>query len=127
MWALARALFILLVPLNLVSKLQAAYPGSTVQTRNLALNPFPQLAESHITSFFTPEEYRTEAPNAALRHSDQAIKEVMAAEIIVIVVPMYNFGIPSNLKAWIDHIIRQGLTFTFTEKGPEGLLKDKKV
>lgn len=110
-----------------VTKLQAAYPGSTVQTRNLALNPFPHLEESHITSFFTPEEYRTEAQNTALRHSDQAIKEVMDADIIVIGVPMYNFGIPSNLKAWIDHIVRQGLTFTFTEKGPEGLLKNKKV
>lgn len=111
----------------IIDKLQSAYPGSTIHTRDLAKKPFPHLEESHITSFFTPEEYRTEENKTAIRHSDQAVKEVMDSDIIVIGTPMYNFSIPSNLKSWIDHIVRQGITFTFTETGSEGLVKDKKV
>ena len=112
---------------GLVAKLQAANPGSTVQVRDLATTPFPQLEEAKLTSFFTPAEHRSPAQQEAARHSDEAIAEVMAADVIVMGAPLYNFGIPSTLKAWIDHICRAGITFRYTETGPEGLVKGKKV
>lgn len=112
---------------GIVEKLQAAYPGSTVRVRNLATQPFPHLEESHLEAFNAPVESHSPAQQAAVRHSDEAIGEVMAADVIVIGVPLYNFSIPSTLKSWIDHIIRAKITFRYTASGPEGLIKGKKV
>lgn len=112
---------------SIIEKLIAANPGSTVHTRNLAVNPFPHLEEVHITSFYTPEEQRTEANKAAISHSDNAIKEIQDADILVIGVSLYNFGVPSTLKAWIDHIVRAGVTFSYSDNGPQGLIKNKKA
>lgn len=112
---------------GLVEKLQTAHPGSTVVTRDLATHPFPHLEEAKLQSFFTPAENRTPEQHAAARHSDEAIAEVMNADFIVIDAPLYNFGIPSTLKAWIDHIARANITFRYTESGPVGLVKGKKV
>jgi len=100
---------------------------SSVKTRNLASNPFPHLEEVHLNSFFTPVENHTPEQAAAVKHSDQAIAEIREANVIVIGVPMYNFGIHSTLKAWIDHIARAGQTFKYTDKGPVGLIENKKV
>jgi FMN-dependent NADH-azoreductase len=111
----------------LVEKLQAANPDSTVKVHSLIKTPFPHLEEAHLNSFFTPVESRTPEMLEAVKHSDDAIAELQDADIIVIGVPMYNFGIHSTLKAWIDHIARAGFTFRYSEKGPEGLIKDKKV
>lgn len=111
----------------IVEKLQAAHPGSTVVTRDLAAQPFPYLEESHFQSFYTPEEQRSPEQIAAIRHSDEAIAEVMAADIIVIGAPMYNFGITASLKSWIDHVARAGKTFSYSGPAPEGLVKGKKV
>ena len=111
----------------LVEKLQAAHPGSTVHVHDLTNTPFPHLEEVHLQSFFTPVESRTPDQQAAVQHSDQAIAELMAADTIVIGAPLYNFGISSTLKAWIDHIARAGLTFRYSASGPEGLVKGKKV
>lgn len=111
----------------IVEKAKAAYPGSTVKEHNLTTDNFPHLEESHLNAFFTPAENRTPANIEALSHSDQAIKEIMDADIIVIGAPLYNFSIPSNLKAWIDHIARAGITFKYDENGPEGLIKGKKL
>ena len=72
-------------------------------------------------------EQRSERERALARESDPLLEEVEAADVIVIGVPMYNFGIPSTLKAWVDHITRAGRTFRYTAKGPEGLLTNKKV
>jgi FMN-dependent NADH-azoreductase len=111
----------------IVEKLQAANPGSSLVTRNLTDSPFPHLEEVHINSFFTPlENYTTELAEA-VKHSDKAITELKNADAIVIGVPMYNFGIHSTLKAWLDHIARVGQTFNYSENGPEGLVKNKKV
>lgn len=112
---------------GLVEQLQAAYPGSPVTVRDLATQPFPQLEEAKLQSFFTPAEHRTPAQQEAARHSDDAIAELLAADVIVIGAPLYNFGIPSTLKAWIDHLCRTGQTFRYTEAGPEGLVQGKKV
>ena len=111
----------------ILEKLSAIYPGSQVHTRDLAQSPFPHLEETLFTSFHTPEEVRTEEHKDAVKHSDQAIKELMEADIIVIGVPLYNFGIPSTLKSWIDHIARAGVTFRYGNNGPEGLVVNKKV
>jgi FMN-dependent NADH-azoreductase len=110
-----------------IEKIKAEYPGSTVKESNLATQQFPHLEEAHLTSFFTPAESRTPANIAAVKHSDTAIQEIMDADIIVIGAPVYNFSIHSSLKAWIDHIVRAGITFKYDENGPEGLVKGKKV
>jgi len=112
---------------GLVEKLQAANPGSTVKVHDLTNKPFPHLEEAHLQSFFTPAENRTPEQQEAVRHSDEAIAEIQAADVIVIGAPLYNFGIPSTLKAWVDHIARAGVTFRYTANGPEGLIKGKKV
>ncbi|WP_293312876.1 FMN-dependent NADH-azoreductase [Pedobacter sp. UBA5917] len=111
----------------IVEKLQAANPGSTLTTHNLVETPFPHLEEVHINSFFTPEESHTPEFAEAIKNSNSAIAELNDADVIVIGAPMYNFGIHSSLKAWIDHIARAGKTFSYSEKGPEGLIKNKKV
>jgi FMN-dependent NADH-azoreductase len=110
-----------------IEKLQAANPGSTVKVRDLTNKPFPHLEEAHLQSFFTPAESRTPEQQEAIRHSDESIAEIMAADTIVIDAPLYNFGIPSTLKAWVDHVARAGVTFRYTAAGPEGLVKGKKV
>ena len=111
----------------IIEKLQAANPGSLVKETNLATMHFPHLEESHLVSFFTPAESRTPENEAAIKHSDEAIKDILDADYIVIGAPLYNFGIHSSLKAWIDHIARAGVTFKYDSKGPEGLVKGKKV
>ena len=110
-----------------VEKLTAANPESSVKTHNLVATPFPHLEEVHLNSFYTPLENHTPELTEAIRHSNEAIAEVQDADVIVIGVPMYNFGIHSTLKAWIDHVARAGQTFRYGENGPEGLVKGKKV
>jgi FMN-dependent NADH-azoreductase len=110
-----------------IEKLLSVYPGSSINTHDLTKSPFPHLEESHFTAFYTPEELRTEEHKEAIQNSDQAIKELMEADIIVIGVPLYNFGIPSTLKAWIDHIVRAGVTFSYANGFPEGLVVNKDV
>lgn len=110
-----------------VDRLLAAHLDSTVKEHNLTKTPFPHLEEVHLNSFFTPKENHTPELTEAVKHSDEAIAEIMDADVIVIGVPMYNFGIHSTLKAWIDHIVRAGKTFSYSEKGAEGLIHNKKV
>lgn len=111
----------------IIEKLQAQYPGSTVKEVNLVDLHFPHLEEVHINSFYTPAESRSPELQEAVRHSDEAIAELQEADIIVIGAPMYNFSIHSSLKAWLDHIVRNGVTFKYDGNGPEGLIKGKKV
>jgi FMN-dependent NADH-azoreductase len=111
----------------IVEKIKAANPGSTIQVRDLTEDPFPHLEEATLAAFYTPAENQTPENKAALKHSDQAIAELKRADIIVIGAPLWNFGIPSVLKAWVDHIARAGATFKYTEAGVEGLIKDKVV
>ena len=110
-----------------ISKIQQQYPGSTVDTVNLIETNVPHLDTAHLRSFYTPEEQLTPEDQDAIYYSDQAISQLIAADIIVIGAPLYNFGIHSSLKAWIDHIARAGKTFSYGEQGPEGLVKNKKV
>lgn len=111
----------------IIEKIQETYPGTTINEHNLAKKLFPHLEEAHLAAFFTPAENRNADNVEAIRHSDEAIEELKNADIIVIDVPFYNFGIPSTLKAWIDHIARAGVTFKYGENGPQGLIQGKKV
>jgi FMN-dependent NADH-azoreductase len=111
----------------IVRKLQEKYTKSIVNVRNIAQNPLPHLEEIQMISFFTADEKRTPQQKEALKVSDKIVAEVMNADIIVINVPMYNFGISSNLKAWLDHLIRKDLTFQHTPSGIQGIVDGKKV
>ncbi|WP_294269925.1 NAD(P)H-dependent oxidoreductase [uncultured Chryseobacterium sp.] len=108
-------------------KLQNSYPEHKVTTLDLLKNPFPHLGEEQVEAWFIPAENRTDEQNKAVRRSDDAIEQLQASDIVVISVPIYNFGIPSVLKAYIDHIARGGMTFRYSENGFEGLVKNKKA
>ncbi|HEY9002424.1 MAG TPA: NAD(P)H-dependent oxidoreductase [Mucilaginibacter sp.] len=108
-------------------KLISQYPGSAVKVRDLVEHHYPHLEESHLNAFYAPAENATQESKEAAKHSNEAIEEVFEADIIVIGVPIYNFNIPSALKAWLDHIVRAGKTFSYQSGRPEGLIKDKKV
>lgn len=110
-----------------IDKLKAQYPDSTVEVVDFSVTPIPHLDSGHLRSFFTPEEKLTPDDQDAIRYSDAAISQLMAADIVVIGAPLYNFSIPSTLKSWIDHIARAGKTFRYDENGPAGLVKGKKV
>lgn len=111
----------------IVDKLTAANPEAIVQELNLIAENYPHLDAPHFQAFMTPTAELTDADKEAVKYSDKAISQLMDADYIVIGSPFYNFGIPSALKAWIDHIVRFGVTFRYTENGPEGLVKGKKV
>ncbi|MCV9927183.1 NAD(P)H-dependent oxidoreductase [Flavobacterium sp. LS1R49] len=111
----------------IIDKLTAVYPDSTIHTRDLTQNPLPHLEKAHYTSFNTPKETRTDTLHEAVKNSDEAVKELMEADIIIIGVPIYNFSVPSTLKSWVDHIARPGVTFTYANGYPEGLVVNKQV
>lgn len=102
-------------------------PDSQVLVRDLAYQPLPHLDEQRVMAFFAQPETRTPNQRALVAESDALIDEIKQAETIVIGLPMYNFGIPSTLKAYFDHIARAGVTFRYTESGPVGLLTGKKA
>ncbi len=111
----------------IIAKLQEQHPDSEVETLNLLEEPMPHLDAPHLQAFYTPKEQLTEADRDAIVHSDKAIAQLKAADFIVLGAPLYNFGIHSALKAWIDHIVRAGVTFNYSEQGPQGLVHGKKV
>lgn len=100
--------------------------GGEVIRRDLT-TPIPQIDETWVNANFTPADQRSDAQKKALALSDALVAEIKAADVIVIGVPVYNFGVPAALKAWIDQIARAGLTFQYTENGPEGLLEGKRA
>jgi FMN-dependent NADH-azoreductase len=87
----------------------------------------PHLTAERFGAFIAKPEQRSAAQHAVVAYSDALIDEIRAADVIVIGLPMYNFGVPSQLKAYFDHIARAGVTFAYTEKGPVGRLTGKKV
>lgn len=110
-----------------VADWRAGNRGGTVIARDLARDPVPHLTAERFQSFLAPAGDRTPAQQAVVGYSDALIDELRRADVIVIGLPMYNFGVPSTLKAYFDHIARAGVTFRYTEKGPQGLLTGKKV
>lgn len=108
-----------------VERLRAANPGASLKVRDLAKEPVPVLDSAELGALFTPPEGRTPEQAASVAARDALVAEVQEADAIVLGVPMYNFGNPVQLKAWIDAIARAGVTFRYTASGPEGLLKGK--
>lgn len=107
---------------KILAELKANHPDAQIITRDLVASPLPHLSGITVGAFFTPPDQRNDVLNEALKLSDELIDELFAADVIVIGAPMWNFGIPSSLKAWIDHIARAGRTFTYGASGPESLL-----
>ncbi len=110
-----------------VATFRANNPDAQVSSRDLANEPLPHLDAQRVSAFFTAPDARTPEQQVYVDESDALINEIKRSEVIVIGLPMYNFGIPSTLKAYFDQIARAGVTFRYTENGPEGLLSGKKV
>jgi FMN-dependent NADH-azoreductase len=101
-------------------------PDATVTTRDLAQG-IPLIDEAWVGANFTPEADRTDAQRDILALSDTLVAELKAADTIVIGLPIYNFGVPAALKAWVDQVARAGVTFKYSEYGPKGLLEGKRA
>ena len=110
-----------------VTAWKASNGAARIVHRDLGSVGIPHLTGEHMAAWMTAHQERSERQHDLVKESDPLIEEVEAADVIVIAAPMYNFSIPSTLKAWIDHITRAGRTFHYTANGPEGLLKNKKV
>lgn len=106
---------------------QADHADGTVVVRDLAATPVPHLDGERFAAFLSKPEVRTPEQQQVLDFSDQLINELKAADVLVLGLPLYNFGVPSVLKAYIDHIARAGHTFSYTATGPVGLLTGKKA
>jgi len=111
---------------QLVDKIIAKFDNATVTTRDLA-SGLPLIDEAWVEANFTPAENRTEAQTEILALSDTLIAELEAADTLVIGLPIYNFGVPAALKAWVDQVARAGVTFQYSEYGPKGLLTGKRA
>lgn len=107
-------------------RLLEQYPGATVSRRDVATG-LPFIDESWVAANFTPPDQRSDTQRQALALSDRLIEELKSADVIVLTAPIYNFSVPSLLKAWIDQVCRAGLTFRYTANGPVGLLEDRPV
>lgn len=112
---------------QLVTRLREEHPGAQLTVRDLAQDPVPHLDAERFGAFLARPEERNPEQQAVVQYSDALIEELRHAEVIVLGLPMYNFGVPSQLKAWFDHIARAGVTFKYTDKGAVGLLGGKKV
>jgi FMN-dependent NADH-azoreductase len=95
--------------------------------RDLAANPVPHLNGERFKAFLTPAEQRTEAQRDIAAYSDALIDELKQADVIVLGLPLYNYGIPSSLQAYFDHVARAGVTFKYTAHGPVGFLQNKRA
>ena len=95
--------------------------------RDLAVDQVPHLDANLLGGWMTPAEQQSDAEQAALALSNLLTDELLAADVLVLAAPMYNFAIPSTLKAWLDHVLRAGVTFKYTETGPQGLLSGKRA
>jgi FMN-dependent NADH-azoreductase len=112
---------------KLRERLRARYPDATFVEHDLAKDPLPHLDYPTVRAIFTKDRAEAESLKEVLRLSNQHAGEVLSSDLLVIASPMWNFGLPSSLKAWIDHIVRPGKTFRYTGGGAEGLALRKKA
>lgn len=106
---------------------QAAHPGAAVIARDIGAEPVPHLDAARFGALMAKPEQRSAEQQQVVDYADALLDEVRRADVIVLGLPMYNFGVPSSLKAYFDHLARNGVTFRYTESGPVGLLGGKKV
>lgn len=107
--------------------LRKTYANLEIRTRDLQTNPVPHLKGELIQAMFTKEDMRTNEMVESLKLSDELTDELLWADEIILATPMWNFSVPSVLKAWVDHVSRAGKTFSFTEKGLVGLAAGRPV
>lgn len=112
---------------QVLAELAQKYPQASVTMRDLTVNPLPHLQSEQIAAFFTKPDERSPELREAARLSDEAVAEFLSSDVVVLSTPMWNFGVPSAVKAWIDHIVRAGVTFRFGPNGLEGLAAGKRV
>lgn len=110
-----------------IQQWQAAHPGDQINVRDVAANPLPHLDADLLGGWMKPAEQRSLPEQEAFERSNQLTDELLAADVLVLAAPMYNFTIPSTLKAWLDHVLRAGITFQYTPTGPQGLLQGKRA
>ncbi|HZF14784.1 MAG TPA: NAD(P)H-dependent oxidoreductase [Steroidobacteraceae bacterium] len=106
---------------------QRREPHAVLIRRNFAREPVPHLTAERFQAFLKAPAQRSEHESAIVAYSDRLIDELRQADVIALGLPMYNFGVPSTVRAYFDHIARAGVTFRYTDQGPEGLLKGKKL
>jgi FMN-dependent NADH-azoreductase len=111
---------------DLTAQIVERLGAAEVIRRDLA-TPLPLLDETWINANFTPADQRSDEQTQLLAQSDALVEELKAADTLVIGAPIYNFSVPAGLKAWIDLVARVGLTFTYTDQGPVGLLEGKRA
>lgn len=112
---------------SLAEKLAAREPNSNITVRDLTRAPLPHIDDTFAAARNLPAGSLTTAQKAALRLSDTLLAELFAADVVIIAAGMINFGVPSALKAYVDYIVRPGVTFKYGEKGPQGLVQGKKL
>lgn len=111
---------------QMTDRIIARFGDAKILTRDLA-QPLPHVDESWVNANFTPDDARTAEQRETLALSDQLVAELQEADVLVIGLPVYNFGAPAAFKAWVDLIARAGVTFQYSENGPEGLLTGKRA
>ena len=111
---------------GLAATIRRRHPAARIVRRDIGADPIPHL-DAATTAAIRGAEAGSDEARAAVALSDQLVAELQAADLIVIGAPMYNFGMASTLKAWFDHVLRAGITFRYSEAGPEGLVKGKKA
>jgi FMN-dependent NADH-azoreductase len=111
---------------ELISTIETQTPVNVV-TRDVAITPLPHLTQTEMQAWMTDETERSAEQIEMANLSHFLIEEVQQSDTIVVAMPMYNFGVPSTFKSWVDRVARAGITFRYSENGPVGLLKDKKV
>jgi len=109
------------------ARLEAQYPEAKIVERDLAQDNVPHLDEATLKAMSTHDPIEAESLKDALHLSDQLTEELLSSDLLVIASPMWNFGVPSSLKAWIDHVVRAGKTFNYAGAAVEGLAKGKKA
>jgi FMN-dependent NADH-azoreductase len=111
---------------RLIARLLDANADASLVSRDLSAGIKP-IDANWIGAVFTPADQRSPEQAEIVAYADELLDEVKAADIIVIGMPVYNFGVPSQLKSWFDQLARRGETFVYTEAGPKGLLEGKKA
>jgi len=110
-----------------ITQWKQKYPQGEVVERDLIAQPLAHMDGAVVGAFFTPAELRSEEQQVIAEQSEALIAELKTADEVVIGLPLYNFGVPSQLKTYFDYLARAGLTFKYTETGPVGLIEDKPV
>ena len=112
---------------KLLERIKKTYSSVKIVSRDLVKDPLPHLNGAQFNAFITPPEQRTSQQKVLASQSDDLIKEISDADTVVLALPMYNFGIPSQFKSYFDNLARAGMTFKYTATGPVGLLTGKKA